>query len=304
FYAVGLPTPGAIGRKREILMPSRPGERLVIVVADVVRCSSTLLACFGAGLQSATIGVKSGGGTSRQQADLIGAALGAEVIGGGEVNGQPIPGGLIGNSPVQASRIAWKGKHLHFKSTNFGAAFARVHELAREIRRRGGQVDVIVGSLANCAAIVRRIVSRHYDRVFVATGGFYESASEEDMIFGGDVFTGLGCVADDMDDEARLMLFAAQALPGTEARRAHLHTNWIGRALDRFGMADDIDAIVTGRGLSRDIQRAMATIILEVVTAMGEPVITTSPLTLSIPLAAPIAVRANNNPKGEYAYGE
>src|ERR1700722_19736660 len=41
FYAIGLPAPGAIARKRDILMPSRPDERLVIVVADIVRCSTT-----------------------------------------------------------------------------------------------------------------------------------------------------------------------------------------------------------------------------------------------------------------------
>lgn len=298
FYAIGLPAPGAIARKRDILMPSRPGERLVIVVADIVRCSTTLVTCFGAGLQSATIGVKSGGGTAREQADLIGAALGAEVVAGGELNGQPIPGGLIGNSPVQAARIAWTGKHLHFNSTNFGAAFAGVHALAQEIRARGGQVDIVIGALANSAAIVGRIAAQPYDRVCVATGGFYESASEEDMIFGGDVFTGLGCAVEEMDDEARLMRFAAQAVPDAEARRVHLHTNWIGRALDRFGMGDDVDAIVTGRHLPAAVYAAMATIIPEVVTVFGEPVIATGPLTLSTLHAAPVAACANNNHKG------
>jgi hypothetical protein len=70
-------------------MSTHSRERLVIVVADVVRCSSTLLTAFGAGLQSATIGVKSGGGTSRQQAERIGAALGADVVIGGELDGHP-----------------------------------------------------------------------------------------------------------------------------------------------------------------------------------------------------------------------
>jgi len=308
FYAIGLPAPGAIARKRDVLMPSLPGERLVIVVADIVRCSTTLMTCFGAGLQSATVGVKSGGGTARQQADLIGAAIGAEVVGGGELNGQPIPGGLIGNSPVQAARVKWAGKHLHFNSTNFGAAFTGVHTLAQEIRGAGGQVDVVIGCLANSAAIVRRIAAYRYDRVCVATGGFYESASEEDMIFGGDIFTGLGCAAAEMDDEARLMKFAAQACPDAEVRLAHLHSNWIGRALDRFGMGDDVDAIVTGRNLPGHVYAAMSSIIPEVVSIFGEPVITGSPLTLStLQATKPYNRQAtytnnNHNQKGEYVH--
>ena len=307
FYAIGLPAPGAIARKRDILMPSGPGERRVIVVADIVRCSTTLMTCFGAGLQSATVGVKSGGGTARAQADLIGAAIGAEVVAGGELNGQPIPGGLIGNSPVQAARVRWAGKHLHFNSTNFGAAFAGVHTLAQEIRARGGQVDIVIGCLANSAAIVRRIEAQRYDRVCVATGGFYENASEEDMLFGGDIFTGLGCTPEEMDDEARLMQFAAQACPDAEARLAHLHSNWIGRALDRFGMGEDVDAIVTGRHLPSEVYAAMATIVPEVVSVFGEPVITTGPPTLSTLHAAQPDNRAaaytnNNNHKGEYVH--
>ena len=304
FYAIGLPAPGAIERKREILMPARSGEKLVVVVADAVRCSSTLLAAFGAGLQSATVGVKSGGGTSREQAERIGAALGAEVVSGGELNGHPIPGGLIGNSPIQAAQVAWTGKHLHFNSTNFGAAFTRVHALAQDIRGRGGRVEILVGSLSNSAAIVRRIAAQPHDRLGLALGGFYESASAEDMIFGGDVLAGLVCRAEDLDDEAQLMLFAAQALPGAEARLAHLHTNWIGRALRAFGMEDDVDAIVTGKNLPGDVYAAMADITPEVVTVFGEPVIMASPLTLSTPHAALVAAgnNSNHNDKGAYAY--
>ena len=122
------------------------------------------------------------------------------------------------------------------------------------------------------------------------------------MIFGGDIFAGLGCSVEEMDDEARLMRFASQALPDAEARLAHFHTNWIGRALDCFGMADDVDAIVTGRYLPRDVYAAMATIVPEVGTVFGEPVLTTSPLTLSTLHAVPVAARINNNHKGEYVH--
>jgi hypothetical protein len=156
-----------------------------------------------------------------------------------------------------------------------------------------------VGSLSNTAAIVRRIASRAYDRVCVATGGFYENASLEDMVFGGDLVNGLGCNSHELDDDARLMRFAAEALPNPDARLESFHTNWIGRALDQFGMADDVDAIVVGRNLPCDVYSAMANITPEVVNVLGEPVIMKGPLTLSTPYVARFAACANKEAIGD-----
>lgn len=274
FKVIGAATPRAFARKAELLLaPNALGERVVAIIGDAVRCSTTILSAFASGARAMTITSKSGQVPTLDDSRRIGNRLGTPVELGGELNGKPIEGGCMGNSPREADAGKLADRLIAFRSTNFGALFHAVTDWAIRFRAAGGAPIVMVVSFANAAVTAKRVGEIGFDRVVVATGGFYDCISQEDVLLAGDVISALRLPTAELDDEARIMLDAARHRPSAADRLSHLRTNWIGRCLANFGTAEDIPAVVTGEGVAPNIYAAMQRQLLAVTWIDGIPVI-------------------------------
>ena len=274
FTVLGAATPSAFGRKAELLLtPNMRGEKVVAVVGDAVRCSATILAAFASGVLAMTIATKSGKGPTLEDSRSIGERLGLPTVLAGELGGQPIPGGVLGNSPREATPEKLAGRLVAFRSTNFGAQFYAVTKWADQFRKAGGVPTVAVAGFANLAATAQWINAFDFDRVVVATGGFYDVISEEDLYLAGDLIAALAIPTAAMDDEARIMVDVAQHRRDADLRLDHFRKNWIGQALASFGVAADIPAATTGAGIAPTINAAMQRQLLIVTWIDGVPVI-------------------------------
>jgi phosphosulfolactate phosphohydrolase-like enzyme len=274
FRVVGAATPSAFGRKAELLLtPNKPGERVVAIVGDAIRCSTTILSVFASGAAAMTVTAKSGQGPTLDDSRRIGDHLGVPVVLAGELHGKPIDGGVIGNSPREAGADKLAGRLVAFRSTNFGALFYAVTAWARRFDAAGGAATVAVVSFANTVATARWARESDFDRAVVATGGFYDTSSQEDVGLAGDVISALRLPTTELDDEARIMVDVAHHRLNAFERVNHFRTNWIGRCLENFGMAEDIAAVVNGDGIDPHVYAAMQRLLLTVNWIDGIPVI-------------------------------
>jgi phosphosulfolactate phosphohydrolase-like enzyme len=274
FRVVGAATPSAFVRKAELLLtPNKPGERVAAVIGDAIRCSTTILSAFASGACAMTVTAKSGQGPTFDESRRIGDHLGMPVELAGELHGKPIDGGCMGNSPREADADKLAGRLIAFRSTNFGALFHAVTGWAMRFRAAGGVPIVAVVSFANAAATAQWVGEIGFDRVIVATGGFYDCISQEDVGLAGDVISALRLPAAELDDEARVMLDAARHRESIADRLDHFRTNWIGRCLANFGMAKDIPAVVNGEGIAPDVYAVMQRQLLAVNWVDGVAVI-------------------------------
>ena len=274
FVAIGMPSPQSIRNKGVLLTPTFEGERVCVVAADVVRCSTTILTALAAGAAAVTVTVKGGErGTTASDARRVAELLELPMVFGGELNGRPIEGGVIGNSPREVKAHSISNTLLHFQSTNFGAAFSELTPLVDSFNQSASVAKMFIGSLANIEALAREVEGFRYDRIFIGCGGFYENASFEDEVFGGELLRLLNIDWFKADDEARLMMASALVAPSSQDRMDHLQSNWIGRALAHFGMGGDIAAIISGEGIDPAIYRRMRTIVPRLQFVEGIPVI-------------------------------
>ena len=264
FNAVGMSTPTIAAKKCEMLLHEDfIGHNIAFVVIDAIRCSSTIQASLGAGARAITIMVKGGErGTKPSEALAISKKLGLKFQLGGELNGQPIPEGIIGNSPSEAANCSeLENAHLHFQSTNFGGTFTEVTDQVRQFRRIGGHADIYVASFVNAEAVIQKISASGYDKVYIACGGFYNCLSLEDDIAGGILLDGLGFGYNDMDDEARVMLSLFHEFNTPEKQYEVLRTNWISASLSCFGKEGDVKTVLMGDGIPPETWAKMATIV-------------------------------------------
>lgn len=274
FKVVGAATPSAFAHKAELLLtPNMPGERLVAVVGDAIRCSTTILTAFASGARAMTATAKSGLGPTLDDSRRIGGCLGLPIELAGELHGKPIEGGCMGNSPREADTAKFAGRLVAFRSTNFGQLFCSVTEWALRFRAAGGVPIVAVVSFANAVATARWALEIGFDRAIVAMGGFYDVISQEDVALAGNVVLGLRVPTAELDDEARIMRDAALYRPNAADWICDFRTNWIGRCLAHFGMAEDIPAVATGEGIAPKVYAAMQHLLLAVTWIDGIPVI-------------------------------
>ncbi len=261
YKSVGMSTPFIAANKcKMILHDDFKSNKIAFIVVDAIRCSSTILAALGAGVKAITIMVKGGErGTTPADAKSISKLLGLEFLLGGELNGQPIPEGIIGNSPKEAANCKdLVNKHLHFQSTNFGGSFTEVSDQIREYISIGGNADIFVASFVNANAVAEKITASDYDRVYIVCGGFYNCVSLEDDIVGGMILNQLGFDYNDMDDEARMMLSLYRNFDTPEKQFDVLRTNWISSSLGCFGKEGDVKTVLTGEGIDQATYQKMA----------------------------------------------
>lgn len=268
FPVIGMSSTVSVERKLELLEGVDAGET-AIVLFDAYRCSSTVLACFAAGISGAFVKEKvvSSGGVDVATAQKLADQAGVQLILGGEFDGKPVPGGIIGNSPIDAFRHDISGALLHFQSTNFGRLFAR---LTRYIEDLGGAGDLFVMSFANAQATARHVREGRYERVIVAAAGFFECLAIEDMVVGGEFLHALGRPATDCDDDALAMVAAHLAFDKDDRI---LRGSWTARVLQELSKADDIDDVLHGRRLPAEATARLRSIVLKVEKIGQYPVI-------------------------------
>lgn len=267
YRGIGMGTPSAMINKCSMLFDeSYTHHKIAIVVIDAIRCSTTLLACLGAGVKAATITVKGGEkGTSLETARQIATHMNLQMVTAGELNGLPIPGGLIGNSPAEAAAcVELHEKFLHFQSTNFGSVFSEVALIVNEFLEMGGAAEIYVASFVNAAAVAKEISMHGYDRVLISCGGFYDSVSLEDNLVGGQILYELSFAMNELDDEAREMLTAFQTFNTPAKQYGILNTNWISRSLAAFGREDDVKTVLWGEGIALPTYNRMKNLVPKV----------------------------------------
>ena len=199
-----------------------------IVVLDVLRASSTITVALNNGARE-VIPVAS----IESAVKISGSLFGEVTLRGGERNGKMIEGFNLGNSPLEYSESAVKGKSIIYCTTNGSVALAK-SRYARAL---------IVGSFLNLTTVVEFVKDENKDFLFICAGrintiGYF---SLEDAVCAGMMIQKLMKVESlelNLSDSAK----AAHALYKTFGRSIlkMLKTSEHGKFLAEIGYADDL----------------------------------------------------------------
>jgi 2-phosphosulfolactate phosphatase len=199
-----------------------------IVVLDVLRASSTITVALNNGARE-MIPVAS----IESAVKISGSLFGEVTLRGGERNGKTIEGFNLGNSPLEYSEAAVKGKSIIYCTTNGSVAMAK----SRYARM------LIVGSFLNLTTVVDFMKEEKKDFLFICAGrlnsvGYF---SLEDAVCAGMMIQKLM-----KDDSLELNLsdsaIAAHALYKSFGRSIlkMLKNSEHGKYLIEIGFADDL----------------------------------------------------------------
>ncbi|MBS1778037.1 MAG: 2-phosphosulfolactate phosphatase [Bacteroidetes bacterium] len=274
---IGMGTPSIAMEKCSMLFqPDFISNKIAIVAIDVVRCTSTLLACFAAGVRSVTVTVKGNEerGTTLSQSQLVSEKLGAELVIGGELKGLPIPGGVISNSPAEAAVCkTLAGKHLHFESSNFGKTFSAIAKMTYDFIQIGGDAQIFIASTSNTVSITDSLKAGGFNKIYFVCGGFYNGITLEDEFVAGEIIHGLNIDFIELDDEARMMSILYKSCNTYEERLAMISTNSVTKLLEKFDKQGDIETVLNGKDIPNDVWHKMTTIVPIVTWVNSIPVI-------------------------------
>jgi 2-phosphosulfolactate phosphatase len=126
-----------------------------VVVLDVLRASSTITVALNNGARE-VIPVAS----IESAVKISGSLFGEVTLRGGERNGKTIEGFNLGNSPLEYSEAAVKGKSIIYCTSNGSVAMAK----SRYAR------TLIVGSFLNLTTVVDFIHEENKDYLFICAG--------------------------------------------------------------------------------------------------------------------------------------
>ncbi len=126
-----------------------------VVVLDVLRASSTITVALNNGARE-IIPVAS----IESAVKISGSLFGEVTLRGGERNGKTIEGFNLGNSPLEYSETAVKGKSIIYCTTNGSVAMAK----SRYAR------ILVIGSFINLTKIVDFIREENKDFLFICAG--------------------------------------------------------------------------------------------------------------------------------------
>lgn len=157
-----------------VLTPGDVADRTVLVI-DVLRATSTICAALHHGARAVLPAADA------EEATRLEAALGAsDVVLAGERNSVRIPGFRLGNSPLEMTADAVRGKTLVMTTTNGTAALLAT----------AGARDVAVAAAVNLTVVgayARAALEQHGDLLILCAG--------RDRRFGFDDAYVAGCVA-------------------------------------------------------------------------------------------------------------
>jgi 2-phosphosulfolactate phosphatase len=199
-----------------------------VVVIDVLRSSTTVAAALANGARE-IIPVAS----IESAVKISGSLFGDVTLRGGERNGKMIQGFNLGNSPLEYTESAVKGKSIIFCTTNGTVAMSR----CRYAR------NMVVGSFVNLTTVVEFLKTLDDDVLLVCAGkaGTPSGFSLEDTVCAGMIIDRM------MNEESGTVQLtdsslAAHALHKRFARSLHkmLKESDHGRYLIGIGFKDDI----------------------------------------------------------------
>jgi 2-phosphosulfolactate phosphatase len=199
-----------------------------VVVLDVLRASTTITVALNNGARE-IIPVAS----IESAVKISGSLFGEVTLRGGERNGKTIEGFNLGNSPLEYTDAAVKGKSIIYCTTNGSVAMAK----SRYARM------LIVGSFLNLTAVVDFIREEKKDFLFICAGRLNSigNFSLEDAVCAGMMIQKLmkdESLELNLSDSAK----AAHALYKSFGRSVlkMLKTSEHGKYLIEIGFADDL----------------------------------------------------------------
>ena len=199
-----------------------------VIVLDVLRASSTITVALNNGARE-IIPVAS----IESAVKISGSLFGEVTLRGGERNGKIIEGFNLGNSPMEYSETAVKGKSIIYCTTNGSVAMAK----SRYAR------TLAVGSFINLTAITDFIRNENKDFLFICAGraNTIGNFSLEDVVCAGMMIQNL-LKADSLEVELSDSAKAAHALSKSFGRSIlkMLKTSEHGKYLIGIGFAEDL----------------------------------------------------------------
>ena len=206
--------------------PEVDAKGVSVVVVDVLRASSTIVHACENGVER-IIPVAS----VEDATKLIPTLDRKSTLLGGEREGIKVDGFDLGNSPLEYTSEAVKGKTLIFSTSNGTVA----------ITRSSAAKEIVLGCFLNLDAVAAHIISGRAKKVAVLCAGDLEQLSLEDFVCG-------GCIVDRIVTGSRAQTVlndgavAARTLANTigdvgEVVRNSSH----GLHLAELGFGDDLD---------------------------------------------------------------
>jgi 2-phosphosulfolactate phosphatase len=199
-----------------------------VIVLDVLRASSTVTVALNNGARE-IIPVAS----IESAVKISGSLFGEVTLRGGERNGKTIEGFNLGNSPLEYSETAVKGKSIIYCTTNGSVAMAK----SRYAR------TLAVGSFINLTATTDFIRNENKDFLFICAGraNTIGNFSLEDAVCAGMMIQNL-LKAESLEVELSDSAKAAHALSKTFGRSIlkMLKTSEHGKYLIEIGFAEDL----------------------------------------------------------------
>jgi 2-phosphosulfolactate phosphatase len=199
-----------------------------IVVLDVLRACSTITVALNNGARE-IIPVAS----IESAVKISGSLFGEVTLRGGERNGKIIEGFNLGNSPLEYSENAVKGKSIIYCTTNGSVAMAK----SRYAR------TLIIGSFLNLTAVVDFMRAENKDYLIICAGRINTIGhfSLEDAVCAGMILQKL-MKNDSLDVQLSDAAKAAHALYKSFGRSIlkMLKSSEHGKYLNEIGFADDL----------------------------------------------------------------
>jgi 2-phosphosulfolactate phosphatase len=199
-----------------------------VIVIDVLRASSTITVALNNGARE-IIPVAS----IESAVKISGSLFGEVTLRGGERNGKTIEGFNLGNSPLEYSETAVKGKSIIYCTTNGSVAMAK----SRYAR------TLAVGSFINLTATTDFIRDENKDFLFICAGraNTIGNFSLEDAVCAGMMIQNL-LKAESLEVELSDSAKAAHALSKSFGRSIlkMLKTSEHGKYLIEIGFAEDL----------------------------------------------------------------
>lgn len=244
-------TPAAFEQKFKQITDKINLNETCIVFVDVLRATTTINAVLAVGC----LGVQFLPRPSSRIYDMSPEheEIGGVWLVGGEENGAPIVGGVIGNSPITVDPKVFRNKFLRFYSTNGSQAL-------KQATTAPVPAGIFLASLANTEVTVDAILAGGFRRVFVICGGFYQNYTIEDTVAAGRIIGRLAQKTKggfNFDDEARVMKMVAEGYGFSDERLiSELLEGQVAKILERVGRLEDVRACITGEGIDT-LWRAM-----------------------------------------------
>jgi len=152
--------------------PEAEAKGKTVVVVDVLRASSTIVQACESGVER-IIPVA----TVEEAAKLLSTLERKKTLLGGEREGLPIDGFDLGNSPLEYTSKAVRGKTLIFTTSNGTLA----------ITRSSSAKEIALGCFLNLSAVVTHVISSRAKKVAVLCAGDLGRLSLEDFVCAGHV---------------------------------------------------------------------------------------------------------------------